>query len=282
MIGAKAPLICFHSLFYISPYPTQNRPIIQSTSTTTQIISSSSSLSSSPSTPPILKYILPPLLLLNHALFLTAQTQPMWNLSYNVDIAVTATASTFKSKTAFDVLNLPHHYEYVQRRNETVEVFTYWDAISKLWKGDGLNEAKHISKVSAALLVFFSGVWPHLKLGAVGFCWFWKFRHSLDDNKNNNAISNNNNNSNGNNSKKKSSLCSGYHRHQSTTNRSPVLRILSVFGKWSLADVLVVCILIAVLHLDWNVDVDAVRTGVEEKLGTILSFVQNVSFIYML
>ena len=202
----------------------------------------------------------------------------MWNLSYNVDIAVTATASTFKSKTAFDVLNLPHHYEYVNRQNETVEVFTYWDAISKLWKGDGLNEAQNISKVSAALLVFFSGVWPHLKLGAVGFCWFWKFRHSLDDSNNNNTISNNNNHSNSNNSNKKSSLCSGYHRHQSTTNRSPVLRILSVFGKWSLADVLVVCILIAVLHLDWNVDVDAVRTGVEEKLGTILSFVQNVSF----
>eukprot|EP00956_Cyclotella_meneghiniana_P038528 scaffold155585_cov23-Cyclotella_meneghiniana.AAC.2 len=221
----------------------------------------------------------------------------MWNLTYNINIAVTATASTFKSKTAFDVLNLPHHYEYVQNNtnnndnnnNNVLETFTYWDAIDKLWKGDGLgDEAQTISKVSAVLLLFFSGVWPHLKLGGVGVCWFWRFRHSLIDNDggddetnninttNNNTISDNRSNTNNNNNK--STMCSGYHRHKSTTSRrSPILRTLSIFGKWSLADVLVVCILIAVLHLDWNVDLDAVRKGVEEKLGTILSFVQNVS-----
>lgn len=178
-------------------------------------------------------------------------------------MALTATASTFKSKSAFDVLNLPHHYEFVKKENKTVETFTYMDAIRKLWKGEGLGDAQTISKVSAALLVLFSGIWPHLKLVLVHFCWFFKFGHRLR-NKDEEGGGNNVCYSNG-------------HQHKSWTTRSPFLRTLSIFGKWSLADVLVVCILIAVLHLDWNVDVDGIRSGVEEKLPTILSFVQNVS-----
>lgn len=188
----------------------------------------------------------------------------MWNLSYNIDIAVTATASTFKSKTAFDVLNLPHHYEFVKKENVVVETFTYMDAIRKLWKGEGLGDAQTISKVSAALLVLFSGIWPHLKLVLVHFCWFFRFGHKMRGNNEDGCCGGN-------------LCCSNGHLHKSYTARSPFLRTLSIFGKWSLADVLVVCILIAVLHLDWNVDLDNIRSGVEEKLPTILSFVQDVS-----
>lgn len=184
----------------------------------------------------------------------------MWNLTYNIDVTFAATASTFKSKTAFDVLNLPHHYEYVKNEKSVVETFTYMDAIRKLWKGEGLGSAQTISKVSAALLVLFSGIWPHLKLLLVHICWFYRFGHKLR--KNGDGCN--------------SCICSNGHSYKSQSTRSPLLRTLSIFGKWSLADVLVVCILIAVLHLDWNVNVDSVRRGVEEKLPTILSFVQNV------
>lgn len=170
----------------------------------------------------------------------------MWNLSYNVNVSVSATAATFKSKQAFHVLNLDHHYEFTKKERGTVEQFTYMDAIRKLWRGEGLGDARTVSKVSAVLLVVFSGIWPHVKLLGVNFCWFWKFgfRWAGD-------------------------------RKACTTARSSFLRFLSVFGKWSLADVLVVCILIAVLHLDWEVNLQDVRRGVEEKLPTILSFVKQ-------
>lgn len=153
-----------------------------------------------------------------------------------------------------------------------VETFTYMDAIRKLWKGDGLDEdAASLSKVCAVLLVLFSGIWPHLKLIMVHFCWFFKFTDTRvkteeeDDHDGKRSGCEN------------SICCTNGKLYQCRTIRSPFLRTLSIFGKWSLADVLVVCILIAVLHLDWNVDVDSIRSGVEEKLPTILNFVQNVS-----
>ena len=249
----------------------QNQRLIPSQKETTH----TSSLSSSPSTHLILKLLIPPLLICNHILFYHAQTKPMWNLSYNIDIAVTATASTFKSKTAFDVLNLPHHYEFVKKENKVVETFTYMDAIQKLWKGEGLGDAQTISKVSAALLVLFSGIWPHLKLILVHFCWFFSFGHKLkrsreEENTDDDECC-------GRTCCGSTTCCSNGHSHKSHTARSTFLRTLSIFGKWSLADVLVVCVLIAVLHLDWDVNLDNVRSGVEEKLPTILSFVQNVS-----
>eukprot|EP00804_Cyclotella_cryptica_P010989 CCRYP_016696-RA/>CCRYP_016696-RA protein AED:0.24 eAED:0.24 QI:216/1/1/1/0.8/0.66/6/786/860 len=243
-----------------------------------------SSLSSSPSTHILLKLLLPPLILTNHILFYHAQTKPMWNLSYNIDVAVNATASTLKSKASFDVLNLPHQYEFVKRESRVVETFTYMDAIRKLWKGEGLGDAQTISKISAALLVLFSGIWPHLKLLLVHVAWFFPFGHRLQ------ASRHCNDDETGRDRQKpqrvgccgNTSFCetntfcySNGHSHRTYTARSPFLRTLSILGKWSLADVLVVCILIAVLHLDWHVHLEDIRSGVEKKLPTILSFVRD-------
>jgi len=258
-------------------------------------ITKRSSLFSSSSTPLLLKLLLPPLLIFNHVLFYHAQTAPMWNLSYKTDVTITATASSLKAKAAADALKFPHSYEFIHKEEKLVETFTYMDAIRKLWLGEGLGDAQTISKVAAALLVIASGIWPHLKLLLVHFCWFFPFVHGLwlgntttNNNGDDDCVDNADNddadngrkcctrNKGGRPEKKKCGLCcSNGHAHRTTNVRSGVLRTLSTLGKWSLADVLVVCILIAVLHLDWKVDPDEIRAGIENELPTILDYVQG-------
>ena len=249
-------------------------------------ITQKSSLSSSKSTPTFLKLLLPPLLIFNHIIFYQAQTQPMWNLAYTTNVTITATATTLKSKAAYDTLNLPHDYTFDHNENKIVETFTYMDAIRKLWKGDGLGDAQTMSKLAAALLILFSGIWPHLKLLLVHFCWFFPFSHRLQLKSSipyysdasyrhvdrsdkqcckSREVSSSNNNI----------CCANGHIHNTHNRRSPFLRALSTLGKWSLADVLVVCVLIAVLHLDWKVNPHEIRSGVENELPTILQYIKG-------
>jgi len=244
-----------------------------------------SSLFRSPSTPLLLKLLLPPLIIANHVLFYHGQTYPMWNLAYTTNVTVTATAGTLKSKAAADALNIPHHYEFSKVESDVVETFTYMDAIRKLWKGEGLGDAQTISKVAAALLVVFSGIWPHLKLFLVHVCWFLPFAHGLwlrrddddgyDDGEKCCGARRPCSGKHGATKARCGMMCSNGHSHESRTLRSPFLRTLSTLGKWSLADVLVVCILIAVLHLDWLVDPDAIRKGVERELPTLLQYAND-------
>lgn len=250
-----------------------------------KIITQKSSLSSSKTTPSILKLLIPPFLIINHILFFQGQTQPMWNLAYKTNITITATATTLKSKAAYDTLNLPHDYTFEHQENQIVETFTYMDAIRKLWKGDGLGNAQTLSKVAAALLILFSGIWPHLKLVLVHVCWFVPFVHRLfltrggddgDEQQRNEYYSERHlcckskKESTGNNNL----CCSNGHFHNTSNRRSPFLRTLSTLGKWSLADILVVCILIAVLHLDWKVNPYEIRSGVENELPKIIEYVK--------
>jgi hypothetical protein len=248
-------------------------------------ITQKSSISSSKSTPPLLKLIIPPLLIFNHVIFYQGQTQPMWNLAYSTNVTITATATTLKSKAAFDTLNIPYDYTFDHHENKIVETFTYMDAIRKLWDGEGLGDAQTLSKVAAALLVLFSGIWPHLKLLLVHFCWFLPFSHRLLLKRNqtlpdasyahvdrseklcckSREVSTSYDNI----------CCANGHVHETHNRRSPFLRALSTLGKWSLADVLVVCILIAVLHLDWKVNPYEIRSGVENELPTIIHYVKG-------
>ncbi len=210
--------------------------------------------------------------------------QPMWNLAYSTNVTITATATTLKSKAAFDTLNLPHDYKFKHNENKIVETFTYMDAIRKLWFGEGLGDAQTLSKVAAALLIVFSGIWPHLKLLLLHFCWFFPFSNRLPLNSNRNPDASHvydirrhkqccksKEGSNKNNS----IWCANGYTHKTHNRRSPFLRVLSTLGKWSLADVLVVCILIAVLHLDWKVNPHEIRSGIENELPTILKYVKG-------
>lgn len=243
----------------------------------TRQITQISSLSSSKSTPHFLKLLIPPLLIFNHIIFFQAQVQPMWNLAYKTNVTITATATTLKSKAAYDTLNLPHDYTYENNQSKIVETFTYMDAIRKLWKGDGLGDAKTLSKVAAALLVLFSGIWPHLKLLLLHFCWFFPFSHRLRLKSNHDNTGDSDEYGVGSSERQCNNniCCSNGHAHNSCNRRSPFLRTLSTLGKWSLADVLVVCILIAVLHLDWKVNPYEIRSGVENELPAILQYVKG-------
>lgn len=244
-------------------------------------ITQQSSVSFSKSTPILLKLLLPPLIITNHVLFYHAQTKPMWNLAYKTNVTITATANSLKSKAAADALNLPHYYEYNNQESKIVQTFTYMDAIRKLWEGVGLGDAQTLSKIAAALLVIFSGIWPHLKLVLLHVCWFVPFTHGLCIQQNNGEVDDQMDTRRGcccttdNGRRNCRVCCSSVHMHQSHTFRSPFLRILSTLGKWSLADVLVVCILIAVLHLDWTVRPDEIREGIERELPTLLEYVHS-------
>ena len=268
-----------------------------------QQLSQQSSLVSASTTTNIARWLLPLLMIINHALFFKAQTLPMWNLSYMIDVTITANAATLKSKTAANVLNIPQDYNYTKKETQIVETFTYMDAISKLWKGDGLGDAKRMSKIAAVLLVVTSGIWPHLKLLLLNLCWFMPFWHRMTisggrgDNHDNEEQGYTNNNvrftrsfmsnritdiveddgDGGDDVTHKTTCgicCSDGRSHGTHTLRSPCLRTLSTLGKWSLADVLVVCILIAVLHLDWNVNPSEIRSGIEKEMPTLIDYIK--------
>ncbi len=45
-----------------------------------------------------------------------------------------------------------------------------------------------------------------------------------------------------------------------------------MLGKWLLVDMLVVCILIAMLHLDWEVHLNEICQGIKDQLPTLLDY----------
>jgi hypothetical protein len=280
------------------------KQIVRNNNEHQQQLSQQSSLFRASTTNNIARWLLPLCMLLNHALFFKAQTLPMWNLSYMIDVTISANAATLKSKTAANVLNIPQDYTYTRKETQIVETFTYMDAISKLWKGDGLGDAQRMSKIAAVLLVVTSGVWPHLKLLLLNLCWFLPFWHRMtirgggdnddsQDQRNNNSnvrftrsfmsnritdiVEDDGDGRTGDNITNKSACgicCSDGRSHGTQSHRSPFLRTLSTLGKWSLADVLVVCILIAVLHLDWNVNPSEIRSGIEKEMPTLIDYIK--------
>ena len=188
------------------------------------------SLSSSRTTPRLARVALPVLILGTHALFYYGQTAPMWKLRLFAHIDAWANATDFKSRTTFDTLGLDRELQFVYDQDEDVETFTYWYAIKQLWIAKGLP-GKVLPRLAAILLVVFSGVWPHLKLFMLQLTWFFG----------NNPV-----------------------------RRTRILHWLSTLGKWSLADVLTVCVMVGVLNLDWEVEPDAIKKGVIASLPDLM------------
>jgi hypothetical protein len=191
------------------------------------------SLSRAPSTPRLMLLLLPLLSLATHALFFYGQSAAMWRLHLSEQVDVWVNATTFESRSAMDTLGRNHSNHIVLNNETDVKEFTYLYAIHELWKAAHMP-GKLLPRTAAVLLILFSGIWPHLKLVLLNFTWLFA--------------------TNG-------------------PRRTRLLHWLSTLGKWSLADVLVVCVMVGVLHLDWIVDPQATKDGLQENLPYVITLV---------
>jgi hypothetical protein len=197
------------------------------------------SLAWAPTTPRITAWLIPFVALLTHGLFLYGQIEPMWKLTQSqaVDVWWNATGST--ARWAFDTLGLPQDLNFERYDQSTIQTFTYSFAIQELWEAKGMSGPIWLPRMAAVLLALFSGAWPHLKLILLTLTWILKLPLPPS-------------------------------RYRTTT-----LHWLSCLGKWSLADILVVCVMVGVLHMDWFVDPDEIRRGVADHLPELLHLVQT-------
>jgi hypothetical protein len=193
------------------------------------------SLAFSRSTPWIARVLLPLCLLTTHALFYYGQTAPMWRLRIFAHIDAWANATDVTARRAFDIIGEQYDIPFRYDEDKDVQTFTYSYAIEHLWNAKDLP-GKALPRLAAILLIVFSGIWPHLKLVWLNVTWFFAIQPE---------------------------------------RRSTTLRWLSTLGKWSLADVLVVCVMVGVLHLDWIVEPADIKEGLITDLPQMLAIVQS-------
>ena len=189
------------------------------------------------SSPRILSVLIPLLACLAHALFLYGQTAPMWRLRLSQHVDAWANATTTQTKWAFDSIGIPHQNAFYVQQDMDVETFTYGYAVRQLWRAKGIPGTKLLPRMAAILLTLFSGVWPHLKLFLLNITWLMPSTHPAF--------------------------------------RTRTLRWLSALGKWSLADVLAVCVMVGVLNLDWQVQPAEIQDGLLRELPTVLTLLQG-------
>jgi len=160
----------------------------------------------------------------------------MWRLRQSRDVDVWANATTSLSRRAASAVGLPTENHLVTREHGDVETFTYGFAVKRLWQAAGMK-SKFGPRLSAVLLVLFSGAWPHVKLLLLNLNWLLP---------------------------------------RGETSRTSSLYWLATLGKWSLADVLVVCVMIAVVHLDWDVDPRAIKEGAMRELPLFVDLTKGL------
>jgi len=252
--------------------------------------SSYSSLAFASSTPRVWTYLVPLLCWVSHVLFYIGQTGPMWRLSLHQDVDVWTNATGTITQKAFDTLGFSsHNLNYVQS-DSTRDIWgpvSFLYSIQELWKGHGMDsDTMFLPRLCAFMLLWVSGVWPHLKLFLLQCMWFWKIQSTKEEEEenNNDASRNQTNTSTGIDSVNQSnstsvapsSLLQQQQESRRIKIRSNILRWLSILGKWSLADVLVVCVMIGVLnHIEWDVDANQFLYGVNRQLPTLLNIAKS-------
>jgi hypothetical protein len=196
---------------------------------------SPSALAFSNTTPWLARILFPTVCLVTHILFFYGQTAPMWKLRLVADIDVWANATDFATKQTFNLIGVKYDNHFVYEEDKNVQTFTYAYAINHLWLAKGIP-GKILPRVAAILLIVFSGAWPHIKLLWLHATWFFG---------------------------------------KQAAARTTTLQWLSALGKWSLADVLVVCVMVGVLNLDWIVDPAAIKEGIISDLPAILQIIES-------
>jgi len=195
------------------------------------------SLAKSSRTPSWMSCVIPLSCLLTHVIFLYGQLAPMWQLTLVGDIDVWANATSKTTKTTFDALGVPHQMHFTVNQERNVETFTYMYAIRQLWYAKGLETNIWGPRLAALLLVFFSGIWPHLKSILLHMTWV---KNQIDP-----------------------------------RLRTRTLQWLGVLGKWSLADVLTVCVMVGVLNLEWIVNPSQIKQGFMDQLPLVVSVLKD-------
>lgn len=194
----------------------------------------------SPTTSVLARVLIPLLIAGTHGLFWYGQTANMWQLTavWKVDVRYDATHST-KARLALEALHVPTSDTYtLYEPHRDVQTFTYVYAIQELWRAQNLPDTPVLwPRIAAGGLVLFSGLWPHLKLGMLLLTW-WFAKHPV--------------------------------------RRRRALSSLSILGKWSLVDVLVVCVMVGVLNLQWDFTAVNVMQGVKDNLPLLVSLVQSL------
>ena len=194
------------------------------------------SLARARTTPWLVTLLVPLLCIATHYIFYYGQTRDMWKLRLFAHIDTWANATEYSTRRAFDAAGIKYKNHITYDRDEDVETFTYWYAIKQLWRAKKMPNL-WLPRTASVLLVLFSGVWPHLKLFLLNVTFLLP---------------------------------------APVKSRSRMLHWLSCLGKWSLADVLTVCVMVGVLHLDWTVDPDAIKNGVIDDLPLIMTLTKSV------
>lgn len=188
-----------------------------------------------PTTPMVAAILIPLCAILTHGLFLYGQIAPMWKLTQHQSVDAWANATDSFAKLSFDTVGVKHNLHLVREQNSTIKTFTYSYAITELWEAKGMPGTA-MPRIAAILLALFSGLWPHLKLILLNLTWL---------------------------------------RMRNSKRRTTTLHWLSCLGKWSLADILVVCVMVGVLHIDWIVEPTAIKNGVAQNLPAMLRLVHS-------
>lgn len=187
-------------------------------------------------TPWFAKLLIPLLIFASHGLFWYGQTTNMWRLTSTYQANVSYKATSHETSLALETLNIRTAGTIVVPPTEkTLRTFTYAYAIQELWRAHHMPGVV-LPRLAATGLALFSGVWPHVKLFMLLLTW-WFSKHPI--------------------------------------RRRRCLASLSVLGKWSLVDVLVVCVMVGVLNLQWTFTARNVLLGIQDNLTDVVSLLRN-------
>jgi hypothetical protein len=188
------------------------------------------------STPLLAKLLIPLLIVSNHVIFYYGQTVNMWRLTGSWHAHIEYKVVSVEAKTAFQALKIHTTGSYTADSEKDLRVFTYAYAIQELWKAEHMPGV-FVPRLAAVGLIGFSGLWPHVKLIMLLFTWWFV---------------------------------------TSPKRRRSILSCLSLFGKWSLVDVLTVVVLVGVLNLDWHFTAESLVRGVMDHLPNLLGILSSL------
>eukprot|EP00924_Labyrinthula_sp_SR-Ha-C_P004347 maker-scaffold_3-snap-gene-21.4-mRNA-1 protein AED:0.03 eAED:0.03 QI:49/1/1/1/1/1/5/54/561 len=181
------------------------------------------------------KFLIPLVIFLNHIAFIYGQVQIMWYLAFYLHIDAKIKATGWESSILFEALGLHNPYYLNSTTYQKLNEFTYGNAISQLWIADGLKNI-FLPRFGAIILVLFSGIWPHLKLILLNYSFLTSLKRKI---------------------------------------RNKILYYLSTLGKYSIADVFVVCILIAVCNLQLAVKPENILKNFDKRIPGIVKAVEK-------